>query len=173
MGADYEDISAFTTNAGAANESAISANGWAPEIFFGEQHLPGILGDGTDQSLVLSLGQFNPAQNTERLYRRVSLMLYRSDCDDWTPPKIDSVHASPALATRVSVQDINLAVQIEDGNEIYKVHDKRYSNIPKLTYLLPSSGSTVTTTPPSSSSAVSMAAATAAPPLTPTKRPAL
>ncbi len=34
-------------------EPALEVQGWAPSIFFGLQHLPGILGEGKDQALVV------------------------------------------------------------------------------------------------------------------------
>jgi len=96
-------------------EPTIESRGWAPAVFFGLQSLPGVLGDGTAQGLVIHLGQYDVREAIQRLYDQVSVMLYRSDSADWTPPTIAGTEARPTAGS------IQITVQASDPSDVYKV----------------------------------------------------
>jgi hypothetical protein len=86
-------------------EPGLESSGWAPAAFVGLRHLPGVLGDGTASTVVMHLGQFDGQRAVERLYEKVSILLFRSDSDDWTPPIVGGVEAVQVdQSTRVTVR---------------------------------------------------------------------
>lgn len=71
--------------------------------------------DQIQQIMVVRLGQFDVQPAVERLYRQITLMLYRSDSDDWTPRTIARVRATPTDG------GVQVTVRANDPSDLYAV----------------------------------------------------
>ena len=114
----FNPVISMPMNPSASNpdrEPSLEAPGWAPANFFGLQHLPGLLEDGTSQRLVIDLGQYDKRTGVERLYQHLALRLYRSDSDDWIVPVVSMLRSEPTS------QGIQVRVWASDSSGIYSV----------------------------------------------------
>ncbi len=67
-------------------EPAFSSDGWVPQVPFSLQS--GGNRSGTGDTVVLSLGQFNGDQDTERIYDQMAFSTLYSNSSDQTPPTL-------------------------------------------------------------------------------------
>ncbi len=87
------------------DESMFSAPGWSPPLLHRFNRLE--RGD----RLVTLLGQFNPQDQTERVYDRLSFdVYYHASSEDWTPPSITKV------SSNLEIGSVLVNVDAEDND---------------------------------------------------------
>ncbi len=71
------------------SEPSFSSDGWVPQVPFSLQS--GSTAPGAGDTVVLSLGQFNGDQDTERIYEQMAFGTLYSNSPDQTPPTVHFV----------------------------------------------------------------------------------
>lgn len=98
-GGIYEDttdfdpvVSAATIiTSGVPSEGEVEAGNWYPPIPFQVLNVHPSL-ENREESFIVQFGQFRPADNTLRLYSRMTFDLYYSLSEDFTPPTVTVSH---------------------------------------------------------------------------------